>query len=103
MKDKPIKFKNSDLMWLNIWDLKMPKTLASQFILKYIGPYKMCYIFHPNVFTLLLPTTFMTHLTFHVFKSLNENERRLDRKQAYHSSFDSLNIGLQKKLNALWM
>ncbi len=91
---KHIEFKISDLVWLNIWDFKMPKTLASQFILKYIGPYKMCYISHPNVYTLLLPTTFMTQLTFHEFKSFNENKRRSDKKQAYHSSFDSLSIGL---------
>ncbi len=68
----------------NIQDFKMPKALASWFLLKYIKLYKVCYKLDPNVYTLLLPTTFVAHSTFHVskLKRFNEDKRRLNKKQA---------------------
>jgi hypothetical protein len=81
---KHIEFKIDDFLWFNIQDFKMPKALASWFLLKYIKLYKVCYKLDPNVYTLLLQTTFVAHSTFHVFKLklFNKDKRRLNKKQA---------------------
>jgi hypothetical protein len=47
-----IEFEVGDLMWLNIKDFKMPKTLANRFVLKYVGLYKIIHKPHPDVYTL---------------------------------------------------
>jgi hypothetical protein len=64
----------------------MPKTFASPFIEKYARSSKM----HPNVYILLLPTTFVAHSTFHVskLKLFYENKKKKNKKHAYHSRFD---------------
>jgi hypothetical protein len=53
----------------------MPKALASWFILKYVGSYKVIFNFHLDVYTLLLLTTFLAHPTFHV-SMFNEDKMR---------------------------
>ncbi len=52
---------------------------------------------HLDVYTLLLLTNFVPHLTFHVFKLmlLNKNRKRLDWKQTYDPCFDFLGHRLE--------
>jgi hypothetical protein len=68
----------------------MPQTSASPFIEKYARPYKLLYKLHPNVYILLLPTTFVAHSTFHVFKLklFYKNKKKKNKKHAYHLRFD---------------
>jgi hypothetical protein len=75
---------------LNIQDFKMPETLAAHFVPKYAGPYKITHKTHPNVYTFLLPTTFVTHLTFHVskLKPFKTNDKKPKRKHEYHKRFN---------------
>jgi hypothetical protein len=47
-----INFKVGDLMWLNMKDFKMPKTLANRFIPKYVRPYKIIRKPHLDVYIL---------------------------------------------------
>ncbi len=77
-------------MMLNICDFKMHETLAIHFIPKYVGPYRVIHKLHPDVYTLLLPTTFVTHLMFHVFKlkPFNVDDKRLEKKQKCHKWFN---------------
>jgi hypothetical protein len=87
---KDIEFNVGNTLWLNIWNFKMPKALASWFILKCVGSYKVILKSHLDVYTLLLLTIFLAHPTFHVsmLKSFNDDKRRsMDRKQAYHLIF----------------
>ncbi len=50
----------------------------------------MLYKLHPNVYILLLPTTFATHSSFHVFKLklFYKNKKKKNKKHAYHLKFD---------------
>jgi hypothetical protein len=77
-----IKFKMGDLMWLNIKDFKMPKTLANRFVLEYTGLYKVIHKPHPDVYILQLPITLIVHPTFHVskLKPIHDNKKRKDWK-----------------------
>jgi hypothetical protein len=84
MKNKPIRlgdieFEIGNLVWFNIWDFKLPNALSSCFIAKYVKPYKLLYKSHLDVYTLLLPTTFVAHPTFHVskLKLFHENKKRI--------------------------
>jgi hypothetical protein len=76
---------------LNIWDFKMPGTLVVQFIPKYARPYRITHKPHPNVYTLLLLTTFVLHPRFHVLKTLKSfkaDDKRLEKKHEYHKGFN---------------
>lgn len=50
----------------------------------------MVYKLHPNVYILLLPTTFVAHSTFHVskLKLFYKNKKKNNKKHAYHLRFD---------------
>jgi hypothetical protein len=65
---REIHFEIGDLMMFNIHDFKMSEALVARFIPKYVKPYKVMHKPHLDVYMLLLLTTFMTHLMFHVFK-----------------------------------
>jgi hypothetical protein len=75
-----IEFEVGDLMWLNIKNFKIPKTLPNKFVPKYVGPFKIIHKPHPNVYILQLSTTLVAHLTFHVskLKLVHENKKRKD-------------------------
>jgi hypothetical protein len=84
MRNKPIRlgdieFEIGNLVWFNIWDFKLPNALTSHFIAKYVKPYKMFYMSNLDVYTLLLPTTFVAHPTFHLskLKLFHENKKRI--------------------------
>ncbi len=81
-----------NLVWLNIQNFKMFEAFTCHLIMKYVGPYKMFYKFHSNVYILLLPTMFMAHPTFHVskLKSFHKYKKNKDKKQAYHLRFDTI-------------
>jgi hypothetical protein len=59
---REIQFEIGDLVMLNIHNFKMPEALAVCFIPKYARPYRVMHKPHLDVYTLLLPTTFMAHL-----------------------------------------
>jgi hypothetical protein len=73
-----------------ILDFKITKAFTSPFTDKYARPYKMFHKLHPNVYILLLPTTFVAHSTFHVskLKLFHENKKNKNKKHAYHLRFD---------------
>jgi hypothetical protein len=75
---------------LNIHDFKMFKALAAHFIPKYARFYRITHKPHPNLYTLLLPTTFMAHPTFHVskLKWFKVDDKRPKNKQKYHKGFN---------------
>jgi hypothetical protein len=75
---------------LNIRDFKMPETLVVHFIPKYAGPYRITHKAHPNVYMLLLLTTFVLHPMFHVLKlkSFKADDKRLEKKHEYHKGFN---------------
>jgi hypothetical protein len=87
---KHIECEVGDLVWLNIKDFKMPKTLVNKFVLIYVGPYKIIRKPHFDVYILQLPMTLVAHLTFHMskLKPIHENKKGKDQKQAYHPRFD---------------
>jgi hypothetical protein len=72
-----------DLMWLNVKDFKMPKTLANRFIPKYVNLYKIIHKPHLDVYTLQLPMTLVAQSTFHVskLKPIHENKKRRIRNR----------------------
>jgi hypothetical protein len=76
----------------------MQKTFASPFIDKYARPYKMLYKLHPNVYILLLPTTFVAHSTFHVSNFMKTRKRKR-KNMPIIRNLTSLNIRLWVKLN----
>lgn len=85
-----IEFEVGDLVWLNIKNFKMLKTLANRFIPKYMGPYKIIRKPYPNVYTLQLLMMLVTHLIFHVskLKPIHEDKKEKDRKHAHHPWFN---------------
>jgi hypothetical protein len=68
----------------------MPETLVAHFIPKYAGPYRITNKPHPDVYMLLLLTTFVMHPVFHVFKlkSFKADDKRSKRKHEYHKGFN---------------
>jgi hypothetical protein len=74
----------------------MHETIASWFIPKYASLYKVVHKAHPNIYTLLLPTTLVAHLTFHVskLKPFNEDKQvKKTRNMLTILDSTSLNIG----------
>lgn len=100
---KEIQFEIGDLVMLNIRNFKMPKTLAAHFVPKYASPYKITHKPHPNVYTFLLPTTFVAHLTFHVSKSkpFKTNDKRPKKKHEYHKRFNLMEHQLMAEIKCI--
>jgi hypothetical protein len=88
---------------LDIRDFKMPKTLAARFVPKYVVPYKITNKPHPNVYTFLLPTTFVVHLMFHVFelKLFKMDNKRPVRKHEYHKRFNLMEHQLMAEIKCI--
>jgi hypothetical protein len=88
---------------LNIRDFKMPEALVICFILRYVGLYRVMHKPYPDVYTLLLPTTFVTHPTFYVFKLklFKANDKIIERKQEYHKGFNLLEHRLAVKIECI--
>jgi hypothetical protein len=100
---KEIKFKVGDLVMLNIHNFKMPKALATLFIPKYARLYKIMHKPHPDLYTLLLLTTFMAHPMFHAskLKLFKVNNKKAKRKQEYHKGFNLMEHQLAAKINCI--
>jgi hypothetical protein len=82
----------------------MHETIASWFIPKYANPYKVLHKPHLNIYTSLLPTTLVAHLTFHVskLKPFNEDKKSLkDKKYPYHPRFDLIEERLTREVECI--
>jgi len=81
----------------------MLEALAACFIPKYARPYRVMHKPHLDVYTLLLPTTFMAHLTFHVskLKLFKMDDKKPERKQKYHKGFNLMEHQLTAKIECI--
>lgn len=86
MKNKAMKLKGIlSLILVTLCDwtfetFKMLKALMNWFIPKYVRTYNVHYKPHLDIYTLLLPTTFVPHFTFHVFKLMLFNKKQKEAK-----------------------
>jgi hypothetical protein len=63
-----VEFEVGQHVLLKIHDLKMLDGLTPHFNTKYTRPYEILHKLHPNVYTMKLPSNFVSHLTFHILK-----------------------------------
>lgn len=90
-------------MILNIRDFKILEALVARFIPKYAAPYRITHKPHPDVYTLLLLTTFVVHPTFHVskLKPFKANDKRPERKHEYHKGFNLMEHWIATKIECI--
>jgi hypothetical protein len=80
-----VKFQESDEVWLNIKNFRLPKGLSHKFLGPYAGPFKVLEKKLSDIYKLKLPENLRIHPTFHV-SLLKPVARNASRPNQEHNS-----------------